>query len=129
MKLEKIKNEKLDNTEKTSTILHEKIENEDIHYDCSHKSCFIKFKTKRQKSMHHNKIELECKQDKNYLIRLLGKFKNTLSVLKGRHSSKCMDQSSKYQDLKESYNDLVQNKIIDPEFFFSVMGESFNKNG
>jgi len=74
--------------------------------------------------MHHNKLEVECKQEKNLLIKLLGKYRKLISKCKNKNIFKNLESSKKYQELKETYNDIIKNKIIDHEFFFSIMGDS-----
>ncbi len=100
---------------------------DNLIFTCDHTSCFLKFKTKRQKSMHHNKLENECKLEKNTLIRLIGKFKNILFALKKRFNWKNLEQNQSYIDLRNDYTNLIKNRLMDPEFFFSVLGENFEK--
>lgn len=48
---------------------------------CSHKGCEHSFKTKKQKLMHHDKLDEECRTEKNSLLRLLSLFKKTVEEL------------------------------------------------
>ena len=47
---------------------------------CMHKGNCHKFKTKKQKLMHHNKLEQECLNDKVELIKLVNKFKDIYDI-------------------------------------------------
>jgi len=112
------------------TALNEKVNEcstDELAFGCSHKGCFTKFKTKRQKAMHHSKLEKECKLDKNNLVRLLGKFRHTLNTIKNKNQFKNVEKNRKYQELRELYHETVQFKIIDSEYFFSVMEDEFDK--
>jgi hypothetical protein len=42
---------------------------------CQHKGCFHKSKTVKQRLMHHDKLEIECKAEKNNLFNLLNNFR------------------------------------------------------
>ena len=52
---------------------HVKKDNKDTI--CFHFGCKHTFKTKKQKLMHHDKLEDECRNDKNYLMNLISNFK------------------------------------------------------
>lgn len=45
---------------------------------CQHKGCCHESKTIKQKLMHHDKLELECKAEKNHLLNLLNIFQNSI---------------------------------------------------
>ena len=49
---------------------------------CSHGGICHEFKTKKQKIMHHNKLEKECRLEKNYIIRLINNYQKAIDVLK-----------------------------------------------
>ena len=42
-----------------------------IKFKCNHSKCDIKFKTYRQKNLHHDKTEVECKNENQAIINLL----------------------------------------------------------
>lgn len=102
---------------------HKEIEEQP--FTCEHYSCFTRFKTKRQKILHHNKLEKECMSEKNILIKLLGKMKSTLSLVISKYPKRELEELKTYQEIKMVYNDIIKNKIMDPEFLFSIMGEKF----
>ena len=45
---------------------------------CQHKGCRHISKTIKQKLMHHDKLEIECKSEKNHLFNLLKNFQNSV---------------------------------------------------
>ena len=49
---------------------------------CSHAGCEHTFKTKKQKLMHHDKLDEECRIEKNYLLRMAVAFKEAFEKLK-----------------------------------------------
>ena len=51
---------------------------------CSHGGCEHTFKTKKQKLMHHDKLDEECRIEKNYLLRLAVSFKKAVEELKNQ---------------------------------------------
>ena len=82
------------------------------------------FKTKKQKLSHHNKLELECKEEKNILIKLVSKFNKALySIAK---SSKLdlndVEKLEEIEDLKQTYEKTTL-KLQDPDFFFFCVGD------
>ena len=48
---------------------------------CQHKGCCHKSKTIKQKLMHHDKLEIECKTEKNHLFNLLNNFQYSLKEI------------------------------------------------
>ena len=58
---------------------HLDVNSEDIL--CRHPGCSHSFKTKKQKLMHHDKLELQCRNEKNMIIKLLSEFKNSFNSL------------------------------------------------
>jgi len=116
-----------DKTEKT--ILNNlNDENHSTNFSCNHKNCNLKFKTKRQKFMHHRKLEVECNNEKNSLIKILGKIRTIFSDVMQDFNIVDYEESEPYFQLKDSYNNVVQNVIMDPDFFFSVLGDKFEGN-
>jgi len=92
---------------------------------CKHKGCNLKFKTKRQLIVHHNKFEEECLNEKNMLIKLVEMYKKTLvALVKKFGANKEKLQNSKiYLNLYEQ-NQCLLSKIQDKEFYDSYVGES-----
>lgn len=71
--------------------------------------------------MHHNKLEQECKSDKNNVIKLLKKFKNTFSKICEKKNIK--PDSKKLIALKDCFNETIKTKVMDQEYFLSVVGD------
>ena len=61
------------------TIKHNEINAKDR--TCQHKGCFHKSKTIKQRLMHHDKLEIECKAEKNNLFNLLNNFRCSIQNL------------------------------------------------
>ncbi len=92
---------------------------------CKHKGCNLKFKTKRQLIVHHNKFEEECLNDKNLLIKIVEMYKKTLTAMVKKFSvNKEKLQNSKiYLNLNER-NQCLLAKIQDKEFYDSYVGDN-----
>ena len=76
---------------------------------CQHKGCLHKSKTGKQKMIHHDKLEEECKNEKNYLINLLLAFQNSISDFIGDIN----DSDDKNQLLNKKEQEEYKDKIID----------------
>jgi hypothetical protein len=50
-------------------------------YSCIHTKCNKKFETKLEKLRHHNETDLVCRSEKERLVTLLEKFKNTYMMI------------------------------------------------
>ena len=80
-KCEKCNNEYYD---RANLKYHLRTAHQNLNYKdtiCSHINCGHEFKTKKQKIMHHDKLENECRMEKNYLIRLLNNFKDCIGKI------------------------------------------------
>jgi hypothetical protein len=99
-------------------------ENKNLKFSCEHQGCTLRFKTKKQKLSHHNKLELECKEEKNILIKLVSKFNKALFSL--AKSSKLdlneVERLEEIEDLKQTYEKTTL-KLQDPDFFFFCVGD------
>ena len=73
---------------------------------CQHKGCYHKSKTIKQKLMHHDKLEIECKNEKNNLFNLLNNFRNSIKDLLGLDSD-LIDDLNKYEG-----NDIMKEEIF-----------------
>jgi len=65
---------------------------------------------------------------KNSLIKILGKIRTIFSDVMQDFNIVDYEESEPYFQLKDSYNNVVQNVIMDPDFFFSVLGDKFEGN-
>ena len=92
-------------------------------FSCDHIGCNLKFKTKKQKLIHHHNLEPECKEEKQAIIKTLALFKRyTLSFVKNDPEKFKNDKD--YLELKASYEEL-ERKLLDPDFFFLSLGDNF----
>ena len=76
---------------------------------CQHKGCSHKSKTGKQKMIHHDKLEEECKNEKNNLISLLMAFQNSISDFIGNIND--VNNTDTLLDQKKQYD--YKDKIID----------------
>jgi hypothetical protein len=93
----------------------------DKRYECDHHDCSMKFKTKKQKLLHHNKLEPECKLQKMALTKVIAHFKKIYLLLSEGKSIKHTEQFLK---LKRNY-DMAERNTSDSDYFLNIMGESF----
>lgn len=86
----------------------------------------MRFKTKKQKLIHHNNLEFECRNERNSMIKSLANFKKLLdSVIKEENlDKKEIENMQEFIDLKKSYEQ-AEDKLLDPDFFHLMMGEKF----
>jgi hypothetical protein len=82
----------------------------------------MKFKTKKQKLLHHNKLEPECKGQKMCLLKLIAHYKRVLMAVSETKNIKTTEQFLK---LKRHYENCEKNSS-DPDYFFSVLGDSID---
>ena len=75
------------------------------------------------KLIHHHKMEAECDYERFSLIKLVGKFKTTLKSIE-KNSNLDLTNNAEYDELKKFYNE-TEAKLIDPDVFFSVLGDNF----
>ena len=92
---------------------------------CSHGGFCHEFKTKKQKVMHHNKLEKECRAEKNYLIRLINKFETSLKDLKKSDKSISLDEMEEFQNV-QIQRKKTEKVISDKDLFESVFSVKNN---
>ena len=90
---------------------------------CPHLNCNHEFKTKKQKIMHHDKLECECRKEKNYLIRLLTSFKDCVENIISFH------EVCQFKEMKDVEKQLkfTKNAISDEEQFNAIFLDKCNK--
>ena len=79
---------------------------------CSHGGICHEFKSKKQKIMHHNKLEKECRLEKNNILRLISKYEKTINELKNENEIIKVLKNEK-QQLNEQLNDMKKEKETD----------------
>lgn len=97
---------------------------EDRKFKCKHKYCEMGFKTKRQLIMHHNKFEPECKEERNAIVKVIGKYKALLKKLLKKYgiNKDKLNEIEKFQELKRKMEDIKSN-LNDPEYFSFFIGD------
>ena len=81
---------------------------------CQHIGCFHKSKTIKQRLMHHDKLEVECKVEKNNLFNLLNNFRNSIKNLLDLNSD-LIEDLEKYEgngDIKEEIRNVKKQAYI-----------------
>ena len=87
---------------------------------CYHNQFCHKFKTKKTKLMHHNKLELECKKEKNSISRLIISFHKSISnLLKEENDEKYLSNLKEFDDVQKKKID-ARNASLDKETFDSL---------
>ena len=92
---------------------------------CSHGGVCHEFKTKKQKIMHHNKLEKECRLEKNYIIRLINNYQNAIDVLKKEQNIISLDEYDEYKELLEQKNK-TEKITTDKDLFDSLFSNKVN---
>ncbi len=86
---------------------------------CSHGGVCHEFKSKKQKIMHHNKLEKECRLEKNYIIRLISNYENTLNKIKNEIKDINLEEYEEYQELKKQ-KEKTEKIASDKDLFQSI---------
>ena len=94
---------------------------------CSHGGVCHEFKSKKQKIMHHNKLEKECRLEKNYIIRLISNFENTLNKIKNEIKDINLEEYEEYQELKKQ-KEKTEKIASDKDLFQSIYSNKVNIN-
>ena len=83
------------------TIKHVEVNAKDR--TCQHKGCFHKSKTIKQRLMHHDKLEIECKVEKNNLFNLLNNFRSSIQNILNLNSDLIeeLEKIEENEDIKE----------------------------
>ena len=87
---------------------------------CYHNKFCHKFKTKKTKLMHHNKLELECKKEKNRILRLIICFrKSIVEILNEANDEEYLSNLKEFHDVQKKKIE-AKNASLDKETFDSV---------
>ena len=92
---------------------------------CSHGGICHEFKTKKQKIMHHNKLEKECRLEKNYILRLINNYQKAINILRANENIISLEEYDEYKELldqkirteqmttdKDLFDSIFSNKVI-----------------
>ena len=92
---------------------------------CSHGGLCHEIKKKKQKIMHHNKLEKECRLEKNYLIRLINNYQMAINKLKNDNESISLDEYDEYKVLLKQKNK-AEKITTDKDLFDSIFSNKVN---
>jgi hypothetical protein len=84
---------------------------------CQH-GCNHAFKTRRQKVLHHNKLDVECSQEKLNLLILLEKFQKSIDQLLKTPNEKFTYRQ--FKRLIKQYN-YTKSKVLDRDQFVVML--------
>ena len=82
---------------------------------CSHKGC-INFKTSKQRLVHHDKLDVECINEKMMLIKLAGTFQETIKYFVNKYEiniNPC--------DIVAIKNEINSVKLTNSEYYDSLI--------
>ena len=81
---------------------------------CQHKGCFHKSKTIKQRLMHHDKLEIECKVEKNNLFNLLNNFRNSIKNILNLNSDliEDLEKFEGNEDIKQEIRNVKKQAYI-----------------
>jgi hypothetical protein len=104
---------------RTENFLNKKTENKFKIYkiQCSH-GCNHAFKTRRQKVLHHTKLDVECSQEKLNLLILLEKFQKSIDLLLKFPKEKFSYRQ--YKNVIKQYN-YTRTKVLDRDQFVVML--------
>ena len=91
---------------------------------CSHGGICHEFKSKKQKIMHHNKLEKECRLEKNNILRLISKYEKTINELKNENEIN-LEEFNEYKELLEQ-KEQTGKIIADRDLFDSIFSNKVN---
>ena len=91
---------------------------------CTHGGLCHEFKSKKQKVMHHNKLEKECLLEKNYIIGLISSFEKVINVLKNENGIN-LEEYDEYKNLLEQ-KEKTEKIIADKDLFNSIYSNKVN---
>ena len=86
---------------------------------CSHGGICHEFKTKKQKIMHHNKLEKECRLEKNYILRLINNYQKAINILRANENIISLEEYDEYKELLDQ-KIRTEQMITDKDLFDSI---------
>jgi hypothetical protein len=95
---------------------HVEVRENDRH--CGHLGCTQKFKSKKQKISHHDKLEADCAREKLLLTNLVGQFQKTLNDILANNNF-CVNwvkETNEYKDLQQNLT-MCSDSVMNREYF------------
>jgi hypothetical protein len=74
--------------------------------------------------MHHNKLEKECRLEKNFIIKLISKYEKTINEIKNEKGIN-LEEYEEYKELLEQ-KEQTENIIADKDLFDSIFSNKVN---
>ena len=98
-------------------------ESMEFPFSCEHMGCNAKFKTEKEKLEHHCKMEPDCLEEREELIKLVQKYKLLMNrIVKDKNID--TKNNEIIINLKKEYEE-VQSKLIDTNLFIKYLGDDF----
>ena len=92
-------------------------------FSCEHMGCNAKFKTEKEKLVHHCKMEPDCLLEREELIKLVQKYKILMNrIVKDKNID--TNKNEVINKLRKEYEE-VQSKLIDTNLFVKYLGDNF----
>jgi hypothetical protein len=85
----------------------------------------LRFKTIKQRLAHHDKVENECKAEKQQFVKLIRCYKVVLTKLVNEEKVDIASDIN-YSKLKEQY-EVAEENFTDIDFFHCLVGKEFNE--
>ena len=93
-------------------------------YSCEHMGCNAKFKTQKEKMDHHCKMEPDCLNERQELIKLVQRYKLLMNkIVKNMNIDP--KKNEVILNLKKEYEE-IQSKLIDQNLFTHYLGNDFD---
>ena len=93
-------------------------------YSCEHMGCNAKFKTQKEKMDHHCKMEPDCLNERQELIKLVQRYKLLMNkIIKNKNIDP--NKNEVILNLKKEYEE-IQSKLIDQNLFTHYLGNDFD---
>lgn len=98
-------------------------ESMEFPFSCEHMGCNAKFKTEKEKLEHHCKMEPDCLEEREELIKLVQKYKLLMNrIVKDKNID--TQNNEIIINLKKEYEE-IQSKLIDSNLFIKYLGDDF----
>ena len=75
--------------------------------------------------MHHNKLEKECRSEKNYIIRLINTYENAINIFKKESNGLSLNEYDEFKEL-EKQKSKTEKIINDKDLFDSIFSNKVN---
>lgn len=87
---------------------------------CCHPGCKHCFKTKKQKLMHHDKLEYECRNEKNIIVKMLSEFKKCFNSFYLEDKLELTEEGKKVFESLNGKIEETKEKVMDFSMFDAI---------